>query len=56
MGLWMTLIARDAKLNIGRNGFYCIPQSTNNLRTLCQVTEESTTVDSCLRSQNDIEW
>ena len=49
-------VTRDAKLNIRRDGFYYILQSTDTLRTLCKVVEDSTTVDISLCSQGDIEW
>ena len=44
------------KFNIRRDGFYHILQSTNNSRTPYKVAEESTTVDSSVCNEDDIEW
>ena len=49
-------ITSVAKLNIGRDGFYQILQSFENLRTPCKVTEEATTMNSCFCGQDGIEW
>ena len=49
-------ISSDAKLNIRHDGLYRIFQSTDNSRTPCKVADESTTVDSSVCVEGDIEW